>query len=164
MELKRATLGNWVIQCTQTWLKPLYRHVKQQLLTQSVIHVDETVVQVLKEEGKTATSESRMWLYASREYSKAHIRIFEYQPDRSGKRPESFLKGFTGCLVTDGYGGYKHGRCYPLRLLGPCQTEMAGGHAGGCRRKDQQGGSGLSVLHQTVLPGKEIYVCGLQEP
>lgn len=39
-------------------------------------------------------------------YSKNHIRIFEYQPDRSGKRPESFLKGFTGCLVTDGYAGY----------------------------------------------------------
>lgn len=28
------------------------------------------------------------------------------QPDRSGKRPESFLKGFTGRLVTDGYSGY----------------------------------------------------------
>ena len=24
----------------------------------------------------------------------------------SGKHPESFLKGFTGCLVTDGYAGY----------------------------------------------------------
>jgi hypothetical protein len=46
--------------------------------------------------------ESRMWLYASGEYSKNHVRIFEYQPDRSGKRPESFLKGFEGCLVTDG--------------------------------------------------------------
>ena len=63
-------------------------------------------MQVLKEDGKPATSESRMWLYASGEYSKDHIRIFEYQPDRSGKRPESFLKGFTGCLVTDGYAGY----------------------------------------------------------
>ena len=77
--------------------------MKQQLLAQSVIHADETVVQVLKEDGKPATSESRMWLYASGEYSKQHIRIFEYQPDRSGKRPESFLKGFTGCFVTDGY-------------------------------------------------------------
>ena len=41
-----------------------------------------------------------MWLYARGECSKQHIRIFEYLPDRSGKRPESFLKGFTGCLVT----------------------------------------------------------------
>ena len=106
VELSRATLANWVIQCTQSWLKPLYKHMKQQLLAQSVIHADETVVQVLKEDNKPATSESRMWLYASGEYSKQHIRIFEYQPDRSGKRPESFLRGFTGCLVTDGYAGY----------------------------------------------------------
>ena len=80
--------------------------MKQQLLAQSVIHADEPVVQVLKEDNKPTTSESRRWLYTSGEYSKNHIRIFEYQPDRSGKQPESFLKGFTGCLVTDGYAGH----------------------------------------------------------
>ena len=106
VELKRATLANWVIQCTQTWLKPLRQHMKLPLLAQDVIHADETVVQVLKEDGKPATSESRMWVYASGERSHTPIRIFEYQPDRSGKRPEAFLKGFTGCLVTDGYSGY----------------------------------------------------------
>ena len=106
VELSRATMSNWVIQCAQTWLKPLYKHMKQHLLEQSVIHADETVVQVLKEDGKPATSESRMWVYASGERSTTPIRLFEYQPDRSGKRPESFLRGFTGCLVTDGYAGY----------------------------------------------------------
>ena len=106
VELSRATLANWVIQCTQTWLKPLYRHMKRTLLGDAVIHADETTVQVLKEDGKAATSESRMWVYASWEGSKKPIRIFEYQPDRSGKRPASFLKGFGGYLVTDGYAGY----------------------------------------------------------
>ena len=106
IELSRGTLANWVIRCSDTWLKPLYKHMKQHLLEQTVIHADETVVQVLKEDGKPATSESRMWVYASGERSKLPIRIFEYQPDRSGKRPESFLKGFSGCLVTDGYSGY----------------------------------------------------------
>ena len=105
-QLSRATMANWGIQCTQTWLKPLYKHMKQQLLAQSVIHADETVVQVLKEDEKPATPESRMWLYASGERSEMPVRIFEYQPDRSGKRPESFLKGFTGCLIMDGYAGY----------------------------------------------------------
>ena len=103
ISLSRATMANWVIQCAQTWLKPLYRHMKQELLTHSVIHADETVVQVLKEDGKPATSQSRMWLYASAALLKHQVRLFEYQPDRSGKRPEAFLKGFTGALVTDGY-------------------------------------------------------------
>ena len=106
VSLSRATMANWVIQCSEVWLKPLYRHMKQELLTHSVIHADETVVQVLKEDGKPATSESRMWLYASTALLRHQVRLFEYQPDRSGKRPESFLRGFTGCLVTDGYAGY----------------------------------------------------------
>ena len=106
ISLSRATMANWVIRCSETWLKPLYKHMKQELLTHSVIHADETVVQVLKEEGKPATAESRMWLYASAALLRHQIRLFEYQPDRSGKRAESFLRGFTGCLVTDGYAGY----------------------------------------------------------
>jgi transposase len=106
VELSWATMANWGIQCSQTWLKPLYKHMKQRLLEQNVIHADESVVQVLKEDGKPATSESRMWVYATGERSEIPVRIFEYQPDRSGKRPESFLRGFTGCLVTDGYSGY----------------------------------------------------------
>ena len=106
ISLSRATMANWVIQCSESWLKPLYKHMKQELLTHSVIHADETVVQVLKEDGKPATSESRMWLYASAALLRHQVRIFEYQPDRSGKRAESFLRGFTGYLVTDGYAGY----------------------------------------------------------
>ena len=65
VSLSRATMANWVIQCSEVWLKPLYRHMKQELLTHSVIHADETVVQILKEDGKPATSESRMWLRRS---------------------------------------------------------------------------------------------------
>ena len=104
--LSRATMANWVTQCSQSWLKPLYKHMKQELLTHSVIHADETVVQVLKEDGKPATSESRMWLYASAALIRHQVRLFEYQPHRSGKRPVAFLNGFTSALVTDGYQGY----------------------------------------------------------
>lgn len=106
VELSRATMANWIIQTSQSWLKPVYRRLKKHLLACKVIHADETVVQVLKEDGKPATSESRMWVYASNDRSGRPIRYFEYQPDRSGKHAERFLKDFTGCLVTDGYPGY----------------------------------------------------------
>ena len=106
IQLSRATLANWVIQTSQAWLKPLYRQMKKHLLNCCVIHADETVVQVLKEEGKPATSESRMWVYASNNRSGKPVRFFEYQPSRSGKHAAAFLKGFSGCLVTDGYSGY----------------------------------------------------------
>lgn len=106
IELSRATLANWVIQCAQRWLKPLYRHMKNTLLESPVIYADETVVQVLKEDGKPATSESRMWIYGSESRGGRNIRCFEYQPDRKGLHAERFLKQFSGCLVTDGYAGY----------------------------------------------------------
>lgn len=106
LEISRATMANWVIQTAQTWLKPLYRSLKKHLLQCDVIHADETVVQVLKEDGKSASSESRMWVYASNARSGRPIRYFEYQPSRSGKHAEAFLKDFHGCLVTDGYSGY----------------------------------------------------------
>lgn len=105
--LSRATLANWVIQTSQNWLKPLYRRLKKALLESSVIHADETVIQVLKEDGKLATSESRMWVYASPPRSGKPVRYFEYQPDRKGSRAANFLRNFHGCLVTDGYSGYE---------------------------------------------------------
>ena len=104
--LSRATMANWVIRTAQTWLKPLYRTLKKELLGSSTIYADETVVQVLKEDGKAAVSESRMWVYAGSERSGQSVRYFEYQPNRSGKHAAAFLKGFHGCLVTDGYAGY----------------------------------------------------------
>jgi len=106
VELSRSTLANWVIRCAEDWLKPMYKELRLHLLQQSVIHADETAVQVLKEDGKPATSESRMWVYASGARAAQQVRYFEYQPDRSGKRPGAALKDYGGCLVTDGYSGY----------------------------------------------------------
>ena len=112
--LSRATMANWVIRTAQTWLKPLYRTLKKELLGSSTIYADETVVQVLKEDGKAAVSESRMWVYAGSERSGQSVRYFEYQPNRSGKHAAAFLKGFHGCLVTDGYAGYNQVEAEPL--------------------------------------------------
>ena len=108
IELSRATMANWVIKCSADWLKPVYRRMKHYLLDGKVIHGDETVVQVLKEPGKPAQSESRMWVYASGQRDARQVRFFEYQPDRKGRRPIEFLKGFKGCLVSDGYAAYQN--------------------------------------------------------
>ena len=49
--------------------------MKQRLLEQSVIHADESVVHVLKEDGKPASSESQIWVYGSGERSTTLIRL-----------------------------------------------------------------------------------------
>ncbi|ACV62308.1 transposase IS66 [Desulfofarcimen acetoxidans DSM 771] len=104
--LSRATLANWIIRAAIDWLVPLWETMKCHLLKQAVIHADETVIQVLKEEGKKPSSESRMWVYCSGNTGDSPVVLFEYQPTRSGEHARRFLDGFNGFLQTDGYSGY----------------------------------------------------------
>ncbi len=106
LSLSRATLANWVIYACTRWFSPLYDLLKKHLLASPVNHADETVIQVLKEDGKTPQSESRMWVYATGNTGEPPIILFEYQPNRSGVHAKNFLAGFTGYLITDGYIGY----------------------------------------------------------
>ena len=59
----RTTMARWIIRCAEDWLEPLWNAMRKELLQREVLHADETVVQVLKENGKTAQSKSYMWVY-----------------------------------------------------------------------------------------------------
>lgn len=106
VSLSRQTMANWVICCSEDWLKPLYERMRLQLQTAEVLHADETVVQVLHEQDKTPQSNSYMWVYRTSGDTKQHIVLFEYQPGRSGEYPKRFLERFSGYLHTDGYAAY----------------------------------------------------------
>ncbi|MEG2374944.1 MAG: IS66 family transposase, partial [Niameybacter sp.] len=106
VKLPRATLANWVNKCGLEYLQPIYDHLHELLCNREFINADETPCQVLKEDGKAATSKSYMWLYASGNDGLPPIRLYEYQPGRSGKYPVTFLGGFSGYLCCDGYSGY----------------------------------------------------------
>jgi len=106
VSLSRQTMANWVIRCAEDWLAPLYERMRVQLLACQVLHADETVLQVLHEPGKSANTNSYMWLYRTSGDTKQHIVLFEYQPTRSSAHPKRFLSGFGGYLHTDGYAGY----------------------------------------------------------
>ena len=100
-EISTATLANWVIEASEKYLKPIYEELHSRILNESVIHADETVVQVLYEKGKKATAQSRMWVYCTDK-----IKLYEYSQTRNGQTAADFLKGYEGYLVCDGYDGY----------------------------------------------------------
>jgi Transposase and inactivated derivatives len=104
--LKRGTMANWVIQLSSRYFRRLWKRMKEKLLKQGVIHADETVIQVLKEEGRSPTSDSYMWVYASSKRSDIQIRICEYRNSRSGDCAVEFLGDFHGILISDGFSGY----------------------------------------------------------
>lgn len=106
MQLKRSTLANWVIKTSQDWLAPMAERLREKLLEQNYLHADETTLQVLNEEGKSAKTKSYMWVFATGETSRAPVRIFRYHAGRSGSHAADFLSSYTGYLHTDGYSGY----------------------------------------------------------
>ncbi len=106
VELTRATMANWVISAAEKYFQPLYICMHDELLRANVIHADETLLQVLKEQGRAATAQSRMWVYATSKRASRQIRCFDYQETRSGDCAASFLDDFCGILISDGYSGY----------------------------------------------------------
>lgn len=107
INLSRQNLSNWTIKGASL-LKDLYRELKDELLTQELLHADETTLEVLEEPGRKATQKSYMWLYRSSRSSKRPVILFDYKTSRSGDHAKVFLEGWQGSyLHCDGYAGYR---------------------------------------------------------
>lgn len=104
--LSRSTMANWIIRCSEDYLKPLVSHLHKKLLERDIVHCDETVVQVLKEKDKAPQTKSYMWLYRTGNDDKPSIILYDYQPSRNGDHAVEFLKGFKEYFHSDGYSGY----------------------------------------------------------
>ena len=100
----RQTLARWVIGAAGV-LQPLHNLIRDELFNASVIHMDETVVQVLKERDRSPSSQSYMWVQTGGPPERPVV-VFDYDPSRSGAVPVRLLEGYQGYLMTDGYDGY----------------------------------------------------------
>jgi hypothetical protein len=103
--MSRQTLSESVLSVAER-IKPLVSHMRQQLMSGELIYMDETKVQVLKEPGKSAQSQSYMWIQRGGPPDKPIIH-FHYDPSRSTSVASKLLKGFGGTLMTDGYEPYR---------------------------------------------------------
>lgn len=106
LELSRRTMANWIIAAVARYAKPVWQAMKESLLQGSVIHADETVVQVLQEKDRAPKTKSRMWVYCTPSAAERQNVLFDYCRTRGGYNAENFLQGFRGHLVCDGYDGY----------------------------------------------------------
>lgn len=105
VEIPRANMSNWII-ASMVYLEPLYHLMKKDLLQRKVIMADETPTQVLREDGKLATSTSYMFVYRNYREEGEAIILYDYQDSRKGDNAKEFLEGFHGFLETDAYSGY----------------------------------------------------------
>ena len=100
----RQTLARWVIGAAGV-LQPLLNLMRDALLEGAFLHIDETVVQVLKEAGKAPTSNSYMWVQTGGPPGRPVV-VFDYDASRGGQVPVRLLHDYRGYVMTDGYSGY----------------------------------------------------------
>lgn len=98
-------LANWVLYGANNWLVLLYDRMHEHLLKRDILHADETTLQVLREPGRAAETQSYLWLYRTGRDGPPII-LYDYQTTRASKHPRRFLSGFKGYLQVDGYAGY----------------------------------------------------------
>lgn len=106
LDLSRATMANWIISNTEEFLKPVVDHFRKVLLNSRYLMADETPVQVLHEPERRAQTRSYMWIFRTGEKEEIPIILYKYYETRAGDHAAEFLKGFSGYLMCDGYGGY----------------------------------------------------------
>jgi transposase len=114
--ISRQTMANWVIRGA-ILLETIINRLKYHLMQCDIIHADETKLQVLREPGRAATTDSYIWLYRSGRYERAIV-LYDYQRTRASEHPKRFLEQFHGTfdkvnarvtpkyLNADGYDGY----------------------------------------------------------
>jgi len=103
-EISRTSMAHWVIRLDDVF-KPLIHLMREVQNSSDYLQADESRIQVLKEDGKTAQSDKWMWVTRGGPPGKPSV-LFEYDPSRAGKVPVRLLDDFSGILQADGYSGY----------------------------------------------------------
>lgn len=102
--LGRATMAGWMIRLGDHLLRPLVNLLEDEVRTASVIHCDETTLQVLNS-AKAPTADHWMWVRAAGPPGRRVV-LFDYDASRGGDVPKRLLEGCRGALVTDGHEPY----------------------------------------------------------
>ena len=106
--ISRTSMANWIITASLEYFKPLYEYFHRELLERRFLMMDETPVQVLKEENKRAQTKSYFWLIRTGEDDLPPIILYNYTSTRAGENAKQFLEGIAPgfYLMADGYQGY----------------------------------------------------------
>jgi hypothetical protein len=104
VELPRATLAGWMIRLGAL-LDPLIEQLRGRLLAYDIVQMDETRIQVLKEAGRSASSNSYIWVQRGGPPDQPVV-LFFYDPSRGQAVAKDLLAGFSGYLQSDGFEVY----------------------------------------------------------
>lgn len=99
-----SVAAGWVNLVCERKLYRLLPLLREEMVSNGLLHGDETTIRVLG--AGRGRSKSYMWLFSTAVGAARAVRWFCYAPDRKGENAVKALKGFAGVLVTDAYAGY----------------------------------------------------------
>lgn len=101
VEIGRATLDGWVMRVGQL-AEPVVAVMRQDLLRESYLQADETIVAVQMHDKRGADHQAYLWQYGK----PGGETVFDFRMGRGREGPEKFLGQWEGILQTDGYQAY----------------------------------------------------------
>ena len=106
--IPRSTLAHWVGSCG-VQLQPLVDALRKEVLAHTVVHADETPVQVLKRgsERDGKTHRAYLWAYTPGRHEQMKAVVYDFCESRAGKHASAFLEDWSGTLLVDDFAGYK---------------------------------------------------------
>lgn len=109
INLATNTMANWVIKSADLYLSLLYDRLHEKIYDYHIIHADETPVKVMRIDNAKVKNGKKtyMWVYRNNPLQAATpIVLYDWQSSRKADHPRTFLKDFSGTVITDGYQVY----------------------------------------------------------
>lgn len=100
VDLSTQTACSWMGHLSNR-LAPLTGAIRQQILAQPVLHLDDTPIRRWSRERRGSCHISRIWCYTA-----ADQVFFDFTDTRAGHWPRDVLRGYRGHIVADAYGGH----------------------------------------------------------
>lgn len=97
----RATLDGWVMRVGEL-AEPVVAAMRQDLLRESYLQADETIVPVQMHDQRGADHQAYLWQYGK----PGGETVFDFRMGRGREGPQKFLGQWEGILQTDGYQAY----------------------------------------------------------
>ena len=104
IDISRTNMANWAIKVAGK-CQGLIDLMREKSREGTLINIDETTLQVLKEPNRPPERKSQMWVTVSAKQNEKIV-LYNYSQTRKSEVASSLLEGFTGVLQSDDYVGY----------------------------------------------------------
>ncbi len=104
-----ATMTDWVGRCGLA-LAPLVNRLHARLLSEPILHADETPVSIMKnpvKAGSKSLKKGYVWAYLTPQHGALKAVVYDFAQSRRNEHLKAFLDKWHGKLICDDYSGYK---------------------------------------------------------